>query len=111
MVSADEILEAICLEFDADPEKVRREYVHSRIRRIYWYMCRLYLPVEAKLCNYGRVKPVLGSLRPLARAIGASPESIRRACIEVEDRRDDPHFNSKLEKIERRFLSKIGVAA
>lgn len=106
MITADKILDLVCEEFKVDPaimpETIKfHDMKLARIRRIYWYLCRLYLPVMIQHGGFAKPKLQEGAFRGVARVLGVSPETVRKACIEVEDRRDDPEFDAQLERLEK----------
>lgn len=107
------VLAAVCCEFDITPERVLREYDKAhlypevRIRRVYWYMCRQFLASMNKKTKLA----VQGGYRPIARMLGIAPQSLLRACTEVEDRRDDPEFDEKLSKIEAALTKGVAFSS
>lgn len=107
-VARQRLFDAVVREFGQPAEAVAtigdRRYAAVLARHVWWYLLNQ-LPVPPYLSgkngSWRRTREVDGNANAIARLCGTDARNVLKALRKIEDMRDDPKFDARIEKLER----------
>ncbi len=116
MTVAEQLQRAVALEFKVPCSAIATKRVHahdvSLARHVWVYLLVQFLPKAERLpARGGKLRArgdQDGNIRPVARLLGMHPSGVRYALQRVEDLRDDPDFDRRLEQLETALAAGAG---
>lgn len=108
MSPADQLARVVSLEFRVPASAIQTKRVHahdiSLARHVWVYLLVQFLPKAERLPTRGGVTRAAGdqdgNIKPVARLLGLHPSGVRYALRRIEDLRDDPAMDTRIERLE-----------